>query len=168
MDDLLNQLCGVLDDEIERQELALTLCEAQSDAAAAHDAAALNGRTEALNLVLRETVAAEETRLRVLCDLVARLELTEGQQTMSGLVAALDEPWRGRVAQRQKRLRMLLADVRAANQRTARILRKNMRRVQECLSFLDAPDAEKANRYDRSGHEHGQRREALGLLDQRG
>ena len=73
MEKVLDELCEVLQDELERQENVLAVCRAQGQAARARDVAYLEAKAAALCSLIRETVNAEQERLRLVRAVVERL-----------------------------------------------------------------------------------------------
>ena len=168
MEKVLDELCQVLQDELERQENVLAVCRAQGQAARARDAAHLEAKAAALCSLIRETVNAEQERLRLVRAVVERFGLPEEEQTMSGLIAAAPEPWKSRMRDIQVRIQKVLADVRRVVQENNRVIRRCLGIVNESLVELGQYAPAGAGNYDARGSEGQPARAGTALLDQRG
>ena len=128
MDDLFEKLCGGLEDEIERQETVLAVCRAQIDAIGARDLNALEARTAALEVLVRDAAHAQAARTSVIAKIAAQLGLPPDRRTLDALAAAAPAPWAGRLRDVQARLHRCMAE-------TRRVVRLNARTVRRSLDF---------------------------------
>jgi len=136
-----DRLCEVLDAEVERQELVLAVLRAQRDAILTGDVEYLDAKTEALNALVREVHRAQRARLEVLRELVAALNLSPGQQTMTDLINKADDPWRSRLRELQTRLRAVVRESSGLVRSNAVLLRRSMHVVDKCLNTLQQNEA---------------------------
>ena len=165
MEDAFERLCEVLDAELERQELVLAVLRAQRNAMLARDVEYLEAKTEALGALVRDVHRAQEARLAVLGDVVAAMGLPVERQTMTGLIAAAQEPWKSRLRELQKQLRAAVRESSGLVRSNAVLLRRSMQVVNKCLDTLQQCEA--AAEYDARGGEPERPREAA-LIDQKG
>ena len=168
MDRSLEMLCTALDEEVERQELVLSICTAQQEALRAHDLEALQARTEALETVVREAAHAEAERHCVLREVVEQLALPVERETLSGLVEAVPEPWCGRLKDLGARLRETVSETRRIVQTNRRILKGSLRIVDQCLQSLDHCHEAASWDYTAQGLETLKIGRSAVLLDQKG
>lgn len=138
------QLAAVLDQELERQENVLSLCRAQGEAVSAHDAETLVARTQALRLLLEDTLGAERARVAVVRDLVELLNLPVERQTLTGLIAVAPAPWDRRLREYQVRLREVLEATRGVVRANAVKLRHGLRLVHGALDMFGAAPSDHA------------------------
>jgi len=164
----LEMLCGVLDDELERQETVLAVTEAQQNAILANDAANVEARTAALEILIRETVQAEAERHCVLRKVVEHFDLPPERHTMTDLIAVAPEPWRSRLSEYQTRIRDTVNRTRAYVRTNRRVLRQSIRVVDQCLSAIQRCEETTAARYGADGMEPARKQRTPSLLDQKG
>ncbi|MBI1319550.1 MAG: hypothetical protein GC168_11475 [Candidatus Hydrogenedens sp.] len=122
MSQLLESLCALFDEELERQEALLALTRAQGEAAMARDAQVLEARTEAIRLLVSESLRSEQARLALVAEIVEAFALAAPEQTLSGLIAVAEEPWKSRLAWHQERLRTVVTE-------TQGVVRSNHRTI---------------------------------------
>ncbi len=127
LDSLLDDLCALFDEELERQANVLAVCRAQAEAARAHDLAALEARTRALDILMDEAAAAEQLRNRLLLQIVGRTGLSRDRQTLSGLIAIAPGPWNVRMASFQAGLRDAAAETRQTVAANTRLFGRSLR-----------------------------------------
>jgi hypothetical protein len=151
LDKTLDSLCEAFETEAERQELLLAAVRAQAEAALARDVALLEERTAAVSALLRETVEAETTRLELVRGVVDHYGLPPEQQTLSALIAETPEPWRGRMAEFQRRMKAVLADTRRAVGKNQAILRQAVRGTALALDAVSGNASGMAATYDAQG-----------------
>jgi len=168
LDELLESLCEVLEDDLDRQEDLLALCKAQGRAALEHDIELMEARTEAINALLSDTVRAEKRRVELAGTVVEMLQLPADEQTLSGLIAAAHGPWNRRMAEFQERMRTVLGETREVVRVNNGIMRRSVKVVNEALNTLChcAPAAQGI--YDARGGEKTGAANVPALLDQRG
>ena len=128
MDDLFEKLCGDLEDEIERQETVLAVCRGQIDAVGARDLDALEARTAALDILVRDAAHAQAKRAVLVSKVAVQLGLAPERRSLSALAATAPEPWSGRLRASHARLE------RAINE-TRRVVRLNARTIRRSLDF---------------------------------
>jgi hypothetical protein len=142
--------------------------EAQQNAILANDAANIDAKTAALEILIREAAQAEAERHRVLRKVVEHFDLPPERQTMTELVAVAPEPWRSRLAESQTRIRNTVSRTRAYVRTNRRVLRQSMRVVDQCLSAIQHCEETGAARYGADGMEPARNQRAPSLLDQKG
>lgn len=128
VDDLFEKLCGGLEDEIERQETVLAVCRAQIDAIGARDLNALEARTAALDILVREAAHAQAVRAGVIAKVAVQLDMPPDRRTLAALVGAAPRPWGSRLRHIQARLRNTMEE-------TRRVVRLNARTIRRSLDF---------------------------------
>lgn len=128
MNDLFEKLCGELDDEIERQETVLAVCRAQIAAIGTRDLNALEARTAALDILVREAAHAQATRAGVIAKVAVQLDLPPDKRTLGALAIAVPAPWNARLRDIQKRLHHATGE-------TRRVVRLNARTIRRSLDF---------------------------------
>lgn len=165
---LLERLCTHLEDECERQETVLEVCRAQGLAARAHDIEYLEAKTEALLILIREAMEAERERLELVGEVVRSLNLSVDQQTLSGLIQAVGEPWQSRLRDFQTRVRSVLAETRAANRENSRIMRRSMHVLNRAMDTLLHNGECRSLTYTARGNQSTPERRRAALLDGRG
>jgi flagellar FlgN protein len=168
METILDELCGVLEDELERQENVLAVCRAQGEAAKARDVEYMEAKAAALCVLIRETVNAEQKRLRLVRLVVDEYDLPEEEQTMSGLVATVPEPWKSRMGDTQARIQKILSEVRDVVQENNRVIRRCLNIVNGSLEELGQRVPGDSGNYDALGGERQSSSAGSALLDQRG
>ncbi len=136
MDEVFTRLSSLLDDEAERQENVLALCRAQGEAARKHDIPAMEARTRALTLLLREGIEAGVTRHALLERLTETYELAESSRNLTGIIDAAPEPWTSRLREQQRRIRGALAETQAVVRVNNQIMRRSLGIVQGALQTL--------------------------------
>ena len=165
LDALLRDLCDLFDDELERQNLVLSTCRAQGEAARAHDLAYLEARTTSLTILMEEAFKAEEARLSLLRKVVEELGLDTERQTLSDLIAVAPEPWKTRMARFQTNIRSTLAQIRTAVQSNFRYMRSTLRRVDKTVDAFTGTSNEQTGSYDADGVESSRRGRPALLID---
>lgn len=163
----LEKLCGVFEDELERQENVLRLCLLQEEAVMQRNPARLTTHTEALNFLLNEVAAAEGERLRIAREAVEALGLKEGKQSLSGVIAHAPEPWRTRLAEIQAQLKTVMGEASVVVRRNNRLMRRMLLTSNETLRKL-AGDHESSCGYSTLGAPLAVRSGAPALLNQAG
>lgn len=168
LDDLLEDLCEVLEDDFDRQEDLLALCKAQGRAALEHDVELLEARTEAINALIADTTRGEAKRIALAAALVQHYRLPVEQQTLSDLINAAHEPWKQRLHEFQTRMRAVLAETREVVRANNGIIRRSARVVNEALDVLTLCAPAPKGEYDARGGERGAGMGTPAFLDQRG
>jgi len=138
---LLESLCALFDEELERQETLLALTKAQGEAAIARDTAVLEARTTAIRNLVAEALRAEPVRLELVGAIVEAYALPEQQQTLSGLIAAAEDPWKSRLRWHQERLQSVLAETQATVRSNHRVISRLSRGAATLLRLFTG-DAE--------------------------
>jgi hypothetical protein len=128
VNDLLEKLCGDLEDEIERQEIFLAICRSQLDAIGARDLNAFEARTSALDILVREAAHAQAARAGVIAKVAVQLDLPPAKRTLGGLIESVPAPWSARLRDIQERLLRAI-------EATRRIVRLNSRTIRRSLDF---------------------------------
>jgi len=168
MDEVLERLCTALDEELERQETVLSVCHAQYAAARAQRIDALNAKTQALELLIRDTVRAQQVRVSLFRRVVDAYAIPVERQTMTGLIAVTPEPWSARLKHFQLRLRNVLEEIRAIVHANATLLRSSKRTVEHLLTPFNGTERLGPAAYDARGNEPALVRPSSTLINQRG
>ena len=143
MNETIEKLCEDLDDEVERQEMLLAVCRAQLEALNTRDLAAMEARTAALDILVRETAHAAVKRAGVIAIVARDMELHPEQRTLSGLIGELTSPWRERIQHAQGRLQRVLHETRRIVRMNAHMLRRSLdfnQRLLACVALGPNPD----------------------------
>lgn len=165
---LLDRLCEHFDEELERQQNVLVVCRALGRGARANDHEYLEAKTAALHVLLRQAVAAEQTRLALVRAVVDYFELPEGDQTLSGLIAVTPEPWRQRMKEFQVLMRATLESTRRLVRENSRVMRRSLHVLNQTLTAMTLCEPDHPGSYTEQGGERGQTRTAPALIDHRG
>ena len=168
MELLLERLCDLLDDELERQENVLALCIAQGKAAREHDHEYLEARTVALGELIEETVRAEAARFDLVGQIVEAYELPIEEQTLSHLIKAAPKPWSLRLRELQHRLRAVLAETQQAVRANSRVMRRSVKVIDEAVTTLTQCGPQAGGNYDARGKEKARVAREPSMIDQRG
>ena len=126
MDELLQRLCDDLDAEAERQEMLLAVCRAQLEALGSRDLKAIEARTAAVDILVREAAHAQATRTGVVLAVARKLEAGPEARTLGGLIRIVPEPWAPRLRDRQSRLKSAIDATRRIVRLNARTLRRSL------------------------------------------
>ena len=169
MNHLLDTLCDVLEDELERQQNVLAVSKALRDALLAHDAEVVEARTQALDTLIRDTTTAETDRHDILRKVVDYYELPTQRQTMSDLVRQLPEPWCNRLAHIQRGLQETIRETKRVTTVCTRVVRRSRQLTERCLAVLNRCEVIRPAAYDALGNEPSHAPHAVpALIDQRG
>jgi hypothetical protein len=168
VDTLLSTLCDLLDDEVERQENVLAVCNAQRDAVLARDLDALAARTSALELLIRESIHAQAKRHETLRPIVEHFGLEPNRQTMTHLIEVSPEPWKTRLHDIQVRMRLTVDKTRAAVRVNAKVTRQSKRMTDGLIRALRQEHQRNQGGYTDLGAENAGRIGSPVLMDQRG
>lgn len=165
---MFDELCKILEDELERQENVLAQCRAQQEAARLRDVKALEERSNALQHLYREAAAAEPRRLDALRRVAADLGIQGERPTLTEVILSAPAPWDARLRHVQTRLRETLRQSRGQARENAAVLRRSLRQVSRCLQAfrIEAPSA--AGHYSPSGQQAIAAQPAALLINQRG
>jgi hypothetical protein len=166
MDDHWKQLCACLEDELERQQTVMAVCQAQREAVRARDLPRLEAKTDALDALIHEATVAEKTRIGLLRSLTNFFELPAERQTLSELVRLAPEPWGRRLAELQKHLQALLPQIRGILNDTQERLSLGQSALDRTLYTLLPNDAPPP--YGGRGTERAARTTTPVLIDSRG
>jgi hypothetical protein len=137
MDALFEALCYLLDDELERQENILALCQAQGEAARRHDIEYLEARTGSLAPLLQETAQSEILRQRLIEQIASQATLSGGPPTLTQLISVANEPWSSRLRHFQTRFQETLGRTRAVVQSNAPVLRASLHVISQAVRTLE-------------------------------
>lgn len=168
MKDILEALCDLFDDELERQENIFAILVAQASAARTHDIEFLEAKTEALTALIQEAIIDEQKRLCLMQKIVNQYQLPVERQTLTELILIAPDPWKTRMKDFQTRMCTLLEDTRTVVRKGNRAMRRSLKTVNEALAaLLQCIPAEHA--YDQRGEDIGHTATAVpNLIDQRG
>ncbi len=168
IEDLLEHLCEHFDDELERQQNVLVVCRAMGQGARAQDHEYLEAKTAALHVLLRQAIAAEQVRLALVRAVVEHYALPADAQTLSGLIAAVPEPWHQRMQEFQVLMRATLETTRRLVRENNRVLRRSLYVVNQTLAAMALCEPGAAGAYDGTGGEIVRVQSMPALVDQRG
>lgn len=168
MDAIFEQLCEILGDELERQENVLAQCRAQQEAARSRDVAGLQARSAALQILFRDSTAAEPQRQQTIRRVAAHLGLPEDEVSLTGIVQASPAPWSGRLHHLQGRLRDTLQQSRGQARENAIVLRRSLRAVGRCLQVFRLETPTGSGHYTQAGKETAAVQSPALLINQRG
>lgn len=127
---ILDKLCALFDEELERQHAVLAMCQAQGTAARASDFEELEARTQGLVGLMESALEAEKRRIQLLEWLVNHYHLSESQQTLSSLIVVVPQPWRARMERFQREIKALLAE-------TQEVVSRNEQFMSQASTKLD-------------------------------
>ncbi len=165
---LLDNLCEYFDDELERQQNVLIVCRAIGQAARSQDLEYLEAKTEALQLLVQQAVAAEATRLVLVADVVAWYQLPEAEQTLTGLIARVPMPWEQRMREFQVLMRATLESTRRLVRENNMVLRRSMGIANKTLTAMALCQPDSHGQYNDQGSDTTRLRSTPTLIDQRG
>jgi hypothetical protein len=168
MDALFEALCFSLDDEIERQENILAVCQAQGEAARTHDLEYLEAKTAALFTLAQEAAQAEGMRRRLLNQIAAQLGVSAEEQRLTELIQLASEPWVSRMRYFQSRLQTILKETRGVARCNAVVLRASLRVLSQAVGALEQCAGAYASSYTADGTEPLKETAAPTLLDRKG
>lgn len=131
--DLFDNLCDILEAELTRQQHIAEIVRQQRDALVARDVDALQAHTAKLETLVKESVAAQGERHRVLRSIVDAYEIPEDRQTMSALVYIAPHPQADRLSVLQDQLQSTMNACHDTVYENARIVRRSSRIVQDTL-----------------------------------
>ena len=146
----------------------MRLCVAQGRAATLNDVEHLDAKTEALNVLIGEAVAAEPRRLELVRCIVAYYRLPTEQQNLTTLIAVAPEPWHTRMREFQRRLRELLRAIRKTVAANRAALQLRLKTVNEAMEQLAPAETEHPGSYDERGETRRGANRRPGVIDQRG
>ena len=136
MKDVLEAICELFDDELERQENIFAILVAQASAAKTHDIEFLEAKTEALNSLIQEAIIDEQKRLCLMQKIVNQYQLPPERQTLTELIQIVPDPWKSRMKEFQSQMCSLLEDTRAVARKGNRSMRRSLKTVNEALTAL--------------------------------
>jgi len=168
MDALLEELCNLFDDELERQENVLAVCRAQYNAARAHDFEYLEAKTAALVVLLRDGTQAARKRHGALREIVDHYGLPVERQTLTDLIAVVPDPWHRRLLEFQHRFREVLEAIREVVRQSGRFMRRSLSILDECLGALEQCSEAAPGAYDADGLENRTRVRLPAFIDRKG
>lgn len=164
----LDQLCTLLDEEVERQENVLAVVRGQGEAARTRNLEALNARTSALSALMAEGIEAEQRRIQVVTELVAAYALPMEEQTLTHLIGHAPEPWKHRLAEAQARLRSTVHESQRVVRANELVVRRGLRNVTEVLETFGEQLGMGRPAYDARGNERTGVATRPAMLDSRG
>ena len=167
MSSLFERLCEMLDDEVERQENVLAVCQAQSEAVKTNGLEYLEAKTASLVVLIQEAAQASRERSGVMESIAAEHGLNRVGLIFSDVVAAAPEPLRGRLAESHRRLRAVLKQTRPVAISNASSLRQALRGMRASLAVL-GPEAPSGSAYDATGMHESAKPGLVNTMDQRG
>lgn len=166
MDQVLENLCRLFDDELERQQNTLEVCVALGQAARAHDLEYIEAKNTALRALIEETVASENERIQLVRQVVDYYQLPVERQTLTDLITVVPEPWSTRLGEFQERMRSTLGQTKRVVGENQRIMRRALNVVHSALNCLVR--CIPASGYDARGEECLRAHAAPNIIDQKG
>jgi len=167
LENLLDDLCALLDDELERQENIHQVALSQKEAALARDSASLEARTRAMQLLVLETLEVEKQRINLVTDVVKILEIPSTMQSLTGLIELAPQPWSRRLAYFQKRFNEVILETRSIIRDNNKFISLNLRQIDQVLNVLTKQNnTEQA--YSATGTVNYKHKSNPFLMDQRG
>ena len=167
LESLLDALCALLDDELERQENMRIVALSQRDAAYARDSVNLEARTQAMHLLVLETLEVEKKRINLVTEIVRMLEIPPTMQTLTGLIALAPQPWSDRLAYFQKRFNAVIQETRSIIRENNKFISLNLRRIDQVLNIL-TKQGHTEQSYSATGTVNHRHKSNPILMDQRG
>lgn len=128
---VLEKICTLFDEELDRQRAVRRICEAQGTAARASDMELLEEYTQSLVVLMEDALASEKSRISLLRWIVDHYQLPEEEQTLSDLIHVVPQPWRNR-------MRGFQSDIRGILTETQRIVTENESFMNRASEKLDA------------------------------
>ncbi|MBI4558490.1 MAG: flagellar export chaperone FlgN [Candidatus Hydrogenedentes bacterium] len=168
MNNLMETLCNSLEDELERQETILRVCRDQQQALLGHDLEFLAARTAALEALARDAAQGEKQRRSLLDRLATDLGLSRKSLTLSEIIESSAEPWQSRLCHAQVRLQETALTARQTVRSNARVLRRSLRTVQDCLDTFTGTQKLAGPAYDAQGGGEAPPQNPALVLDHRG
>jgi len=166
MPQVLENLCRVFDDELERQQNILAICISLGQAARAHDLEYIEAKTAALNALLEETIRSEQERIQLVRQVVDDYQLPVERQTLTDLITMAPEPWAARLGEFQERMRATLKQTKRVVGENQRVMRRALSVVHGALNCLVR--CIPASGYDARGEECRRLHAEPNVIDQRG
>lgn len=167
MSSLFERLCGMLDDEVERQENVLAVCQAQSEAVKTNDLEYLEAKTAALVVLIKEAAQAARERSALMELIATEHRLNRTGLHFNDLVAVAPEPLRDRMAESHRRLRNVLKETRPVALSNASSMRHALRAIRASFAVLQ-PDTPAPATYDATGMQPPAKPGLVNTMDQRG
>lgn len=127
---ILDKLCALFDEELDRQTAVNRMCAAQGKAARDTDLQGMDAHTQGLVVLMEDALSAEKTRIALLQWIVNHFSLPEKEHTLTDLIAVVPQPWRDRMKEFQLNIRDILAE-------TQEIVTANERFMQGASQKLD-------------------------------
>ena len=167
MSSLFERLCEMMDDEVERQENVLAVCQAQSEAMKSNDLEFLEAKTASLVALIQEAAHATRERAVAIEAIAAEQGLNRERLFFSNVAAAAPELLRGRLTDSHRRLRTVLKETRPVALSNASSLRHALRAMKASLAVL-GPEAPSGSAYDATGMHQPAKPGLVNVLNQRG
>lgn len=168
MDKLLEMLCTLLDEELERQETVVAVARAQGVAARAYDMDALQAKNAALETLALQAEAAVGGRDAVVAQVASGYGLSKEKQTLSALIEHVENPWSERLRYFQEHLGATLRESRSLVEANMAFMQRSSSKISSSLSMLIPAADPNGDRYDAEGRELAMAGAEAALLDQKG
>ena len=168
MDKLLEMLCGLLDEELERQETVVAVARAQGVAARAYDVDALQAKNAALETLALQAEAAVGGREAVVAQVATGYGLGKQEQTLSAIIEHVESPWSERLVYFQERLGATLRESRSLVESNMAFMQRSSSKIGSSLSMLVPAADPNGDRYDAGGRELAMAGGEPAFLDQKG
>ena len=169
MRSLFESLCDLLENELERQENVLAVCQAQSEAVARNDIELLEAKTGALLALVQEAAQAAAERVCLIKAIIAKYIETDCPNDLKfdDIAAAAPKHLRQRLEETHARLRSVLKKTRPVALANASSLAAALRAADASLALIQTSSRSEAT-YDATGRSAGPVPRALTAVDQRG
>ena len=159
---ILDKLCALFDEELERQRSVFAMCNAQGAAAREADFEELEARTQGLVVLMEGALESEKRRIHLLEWLVGHYQLAETQQTLSDLIAVVPQPWRARMERFQKEIRAILVKTQEVVERNEQFMTQASVKLDDSIQQAVKHVSGKQDGYGSRGREaKGHHRPAL-------
>ena len=168
MDKLLEMLCSLLDEELERQETVVAVARAQGVAARAYDVNALLTKNAALETLAMQAEAAVGGREAVVAGIASGYGLSAEEQTLSALIEHVGSPWSERLRYFQDRLGATLRESRLLVETNMAFMQRSSSKIDRSLSMLIPAADLNGDRYNAEGRELATVGTEPALLDRKG
>lgn len=152
IDEILESLCNLFDDELERQQISLALCRAQGEGLRVRDLSYVDAKTAALEVLIREAAQAERKRNELLREVMTRWGIHSVPPTLTTLIQAAPETCRKRLIEFQTRMRQVIAETRMVVRSNATLLRVATNAVEDALRAFEMAANRSARVYTSRGN----------------
>jgi phenylalanyl-tRNA synthetase alpha subunit len=129
IEDALTSLCTHFAEELQRQNLVLSVCTDQGIAARAHDIDQMNEKTRTLIELMDTALEHEKERLDLLKKVVSYYQLSEENHTLSELIKVVPMPWKSHMRQFQSSIQKVLKQTQDTVQKNETYMRNASEKI---------------------------------------